>query len=516
MNAKAAERERTPGLSAESAGVVVAMRGIGMSFGATRAVDNVDLDLFAGEVHAVMGENGAGKSTLMRVLAGFFPDHDGTIAIGGAPARMTSPAAARDHGVALVHQELSLLPELTVAENIYLGREPPARLPGFVSRRVIERLAARDLAECGVAIDARTRVDHLSIAERQLVEIVKGVSANPRVLILDEPTSSLTVTEVEELFAIVRRLAAKGTSIVYISHKLDEIFALTDRITVLRDGRKVSGAPTPEWTEQGLVRAMVGRDLSALFPHTPAAPGDVRLAVDGLARKGSFGPVSFSLGAGEIVGMYGIIGAGRTEVAEALYGLSPADAGSIAVDGSARTIRSPRAALAAGIAMSPEDRHARGLVPMLPVGENLSMSALPLFSVAGFVNRRRERVAIQEFLKTLLVRARSAAQEVSSLSGGNQQKVVIGRALMPRPRVLILDEPTRGIDIVAKAEVHGIVDRLAHQGLAVLLISSELPEILGMSDRILVMRNGRIVGEVPRAGASEERLVAMAAGARHD
>nr|HMN86321.1 sugar ABC transporter ATP-binding protein [Bauldia sp.] len=340
MNAKAAERERTPGLSAESAGVVVAMRGIGMSFGATRAVDNVDLDLFAGEVHAVMGENGAGKSTLMRVLAGFFPDHDGTIAIGGAPARMTSPAAARDHGVALVHQELSLLPELTVAENIYLGREPPARLPGFVSRRAIERLAARDLAECGVAIDARTRVDHLSIAERQLVEIVKGVSANPRGLILDEPTSSLTVTEVEELFAIVRRLAAKGTSIVYISHKLDEIFALTDRITVLRDGRKVSGAPTPEWTEQGLVRAMVGRDLSALFPHTPAAPGDVRLAVDGLARKGSFGPVSFSLGAGEIVGMYGIIGAGRTEVAEALYGLSPADAGSIAVDGEARAIRS--------------------------------------------------------------------------------------------------------------------------------------------------------------------------------
>jgi len=517
MTAKPAERavEQTPPWAAAE-GVVVALRGIGKNFGATRAVDNVDLDLFAGEVHGLIGENGAGKSTLMRILAGFFPDHEGTIAVGGVPVDMTSPAEARDHGVVLVHQELSLLPELTVAENIYLGREPRGILPGFVSRGAIERLAARDLAECGVAIDARTRIDHLSIAERQLVEIVKGVSANPQVLILDEPTSSLTVTEIEELFAIVRRLAAKGTAIVYISHKLDEIFALTDRITVLRDGRKVSSAPTAEWTEHGLVRAMVGRDLSALFPHTPVAPGAVRLTVEGLARKGAFGPVSFSLRTGEIVGLYGIIGAGRTEVAEAVFGLSPADAGAILVDGEPRTIRSPRAALAAGIAMSPEDRHARGLVPMLSVGENLSMSALPLFTVAGFINRRSERSAVREFLKTLLVRARSPAQEVSALSGGNQQKVVIGRALMPRPRVLILDEPTRGIDVVAKAEVHGIIDRLAHAGLAVLLISSELPEILGMSDRILVMRNGRIAGEVPRAEASEERLVAMAAGARHD
>jgi ABC-type sugar transport system ATPase subunit len=411
---------------------------------------------------------------------------------------------------------LSLLPELTVAENIYLGREPRTFLPGFVSRSAIERLARRDLAECGVAIDAGTKVDHLSIAERQLVEIVKGVSAAPRVLILDEPTSSLTVTEIEELFAIARSLAAKGTSIVYISHKLDEIFALTDRVTVLRDGRKVATAPTSEWTEASLVRAMVGRDLSALFPHTPATLGAVRLAVSGLARRGSFGPVSLTLRAGEIVGLYGIIGAGRTELAEALFGLAPADSGTIEVDGLRRTIRSPRAALAAGIAMSPEDRHARGLVPMLSVGENLSMSALALFTSAGFVNRRSERNSVAQFLKVLLVRARSASQEISALSGGNQQKVVIGRSLMPGPRVLLLDEPTRGIDVVAKAEVHASIDRLAHEGLAVLLISSELPEILGMSDRILVMRNGRVVGEVPKADASEERLVAMAAGARHD
>ncbi|HZP21631.1 MAG TPA: sugar ABC transporter ATP-binding protein, partial [Bauldia sp.] len=409
-----------------------------------------------------------------------------------------------------------LLPELTVAENIYLGREPRTALPGFISRSAIERLARRDLAECGVAIDAAAKVDHLSIAERQLVEIVKGVSAAPRVLILDEPTSSLTVTEIGELFAIARRLAARGTAIVYISHKLDEIFALTDRVTVLRDGRKVATATTGEWTEAALVRAMVGRDLSALFPHTPATPGPVRLAVAGLARRGSFGPVSFALRAGEIVGLYGIIGAGRTELAEALFGLAPADSGTIEVDGRALSIRSPRAALAAGIAMSPEDRHARGLVPMLAVGENLSLSALALFTSGGFVNRRAERASVEQFLKALLVRARSASQEVAALSGGNQQKVVIGRSLMPGPRILLLDEPTRGIDVVAKAEVHASIDRLAHDGLAVLLISSELPEILGMSDRILVMRNGLIVGEVARADAGEERLVAMAAGARHD
>jgi rhamnose transport system ATP-binding protein len=493
--------------------VVAELHEIGKSFGATRAVDGVSLELRLGEVHGLVGENGAGKSTLMRVLAGFFPDHDGRITIGGEPAQMTSPAEARAHGVVLVHQELSLLPELTVAENIYLGREPQGALRGFISRAAIERLAQRELSVCGVAIDAAAKVDRLSIAERQLVEIVKGVSAEPRILILDEPTSSLTVNEIEELFSIVHRLAAKGTAIVYISHKLDEIFALTDRVTVLRDGRKVASAPTSEWTQGALVRAMVGRDLSALFPHTPAITGTVLLDVRGLARRGSFGPVTFSLRAGEIVGLYGIVGAGRTELAEGLFGLAPADAGTIRVDGREIAMRSPRVALAAGVAMSPEDRHARGLIPMLSIGENLSLSALSRFVVAGFVNRRAEHMKVLQYLKVLLVRATSVSQEVSTLSGGNQQKVVIGRSLMPDPKVLILDEPTRGIDVVAKAEVHGTIDRLAREGLAVLLISSELPEILGMSDRVLVMRNGRIVGEVSRSEASEERLVGLAAGA---
>jgi ABC-type sugar transport system ATPase subunit len=496
---------------------VVALRRIAKGFGATRAVDGVDLDINAGEVHAIVGENGAGKSTLMRVLAGSFADYDGSIVVAGEEVAVASPAQARALGIALVHQELSLLPELTVAENIFLGREPRARLPGFIGRSSIERAAKHVLDECGIDIDPSVKVDHLSIAERQLVEIVKGVAASPRVLALDEPTSSLTTREVRELFTIVRRLVAtKRTAIVYISHKLDEVFKVAQRVTVLRDGRKVASAPIGEWTEASLVRAMVGRDLSTLFPHSPASLGAARLEVSEFSRRGVFGPLSFAIRAGEIVGLYGIIGAGRSELAEALFGLEPADTGMIRVDGQPVAIRSPAKALAAGIAMSPEDRHARGLVPMLSVGVNLSLSTLPQLASAGFVRRRAEQDMIGRFLRTLLVRAQSPGQEVAALSGGNQQKVVLGRSLMPGPKVLILDEPTRGIDVVAKAEVHGIVDRLAHQGLAVLFISSELPEILGMSDRILVMRSGVLVASLERRQASEERLVALAAGARHD
>jgi ABC-type sugar transport system ATPase subunit len=416
--------------------------------------------------------------------------------------------------VVLVHQELSLLPELSVAENVLLGREPGARLPGFLGRRALGGRALRHLRDCGVALDPAAKVERLSIAERQLVEIVKGVAAEPRILILDEPTSSLTVRETRELLALVARLAARGVAVVYISHKLDEILAVSDRVTVLRDGRVVGSAATAAWTEPALVRAMVGRDLSALFPRTPCtAPGPARLEVGGLGRASAFRPLSFSVRAGEIVGLYGMVGAGRTAVAEALFGLAPADGGTVAVDGRPVAIRSPAAAIAAGIAMVPEDRHARGLVPMMRVGENLSLAALPRLTTAGFVRRGAERAAVARFLKALLVRAASPAQEVSGLSGGNQQKVVLGRSLMPGPRVLILDEPTRGIDVVAKAEVHATIDRLAREGLAVLLISSELPEILGMSDHVLVMREGALVGELGRAEAGEERLVALATGA---
>jgi ABC-type sugar transport system ATPase subunit len=493
---------------------LVSLRGIAMRFGATRAVDGVDLDLDAGEIHGLIGENGAGKSTLMRVLAGFFDDYEGAIFIEGRETDIASPADARREGVALVHQELSLLPEFTVAENIFLGCEQGGVLPGTVSFARMRREAQRALSECGVSVDPAAKVESLSIAERQLVEIVKGVALAPRVLILDEPTSSLTIHEVQELFAILRRLALRGTAIVYISHKLDEIFAITDRVTVLRDGLKVATALTGEWTESTLVRAMVGRHLSALFPHVPSPPGTARLEVRGLMSRGAFGPVSFALRSGEILGLYGIIGAGRSELAMALFGLAPVDGGSILLDGDEALIRSAAAALRAGIAFVPEDRHRMGLAPMLSVSTNMSLSALPLLTTLGFVRRTAEQANVASLQRRLLLRARSPMQEAGSLSGGNQQKVVLGRALMPGPRILILDEPTRGIDVVAKAEVHGVIDSLAREGLCVLLISSEIPEILGMSDRILVMREGLIVGEAARGEATEELLVGLAAGAR--
>ena len=498
--------------AARSGESLVQLRGVAMRFGATRAVDEVDLDLKGGEVHGLIGENGAGKSTLMRVLAGFFDDYEGAISIDGRQVDIASPAHSRREGIALVHQELSLLPEFTVAENIFLGREPRGRVPGSVSFSRMNREAEHALFGCGIELPPTAKVANLSIAERQLVEIVKGVAFAPRVLILDEPTSSLTIREVRQLFAVVRRLAARGAAVVYISHKLDEVFAIADHITVMRDGRKVASAGTKEWTEQAIVRAMVGRDLSSLFPHAPATPGATRLEVRNLNREGTFGPVSFALRAGEIVGLYGIVGAGRSELAEALFGLAPADEGEILVDGRLRAIRSAGSALKAGVALVPEDRRRMGLAPMLSVSTNMSLSALALLTTLGFVNRAAEKAEVLELLKRLLVRAWGPSQEVGSLSGGNQQKVVLGRSLMPGPKILILDEPTRGIDVVAKAEVHGVIDFLAREGLCVLLISSELPEIMGMCDRILVMREGKLVGEATREQATEELLVGTRCG----
>ncbi|KRT76144.1 MAG: ribose import ATP-binding protein RbsA 1, ribose transport system ATP-binding protein [Armatimonadetes bacterium CSP1-3] len=493
-------------------GIVVRMRQITKIFPGTVAVNRVDLDIRAGEIHGVVGENGAGKSTLMRVLAGLYPDYTGDIEIGGQVVRLTNPRQARELGVALVHQELSLVPELTVADNIFLGREPYARIPGLISRSAAEAQARGLLRDIGIHLNPAAKVDRLSVAERQLVEIAKGVSLNPRVLILDEPTSSLTYQEIRELFRVIRGLAAKGTAIVYISHKLDEVFAVADRVTVLRDGHRVATAPIMEWTEAGLIQAMVGRDLSTLFPRSEVEVRDVRLEVRHLGRRGAFRHISFQVRGGEVVGLYGLIGSGRSEVAEAIYGLTPADEGEILVDGMSVLIRTPRDAISHGIAMTPEDRRLRGLVSMLSLRTNLSLRALRLLSRLGFVDQSRERAEVDRMIHALGIRTVSQTTEVANLSGGTQQKVVIGRWLMVPPKVLILDEPTRGIDVGAKAEVHAIIDGLAGDGLAVLLISSELPEILGMSDRILVMKNGTLGDEFSRREATEERIMAVAAG----
>ena len=492
---------------------IVRLQGISKRFGGTLAVNHVDLDIYPGEVHGLVGENGAGKSTLMRVLAGFYPDYEGQIVIGGSMARLTNPRQAMGLGIALVHQELSLVPELSVAENIFLGREQPSAVPGFIGRRRAEELAERILLELEAGVSPKARIRQLSIAKQQLVEIAKGVSMESKVLILDEPTSSLTAPEIKDLFKIIRTLKQRGAAIVYISHKLAEVFEIADHITVLRDGVKLETRPTRQWDETGLVRAMVGRELERFFSNTHAyAPTEVALEVSQLGRPPYFTDVSFKVYRSEVLGIYGLIGAGRTELAEAIAGLAPAQSGQIYLAGRPVRIRSPQDAIAHEIALVPEDRRTLGLVSSLDVRTNLSLPILRRLSALGFVKRSEELELVRRKVKELEIRVPSLRALVTALSGGNQQKVVLGKWLSANPKVLILDDPTRGIDVGAKAEIRAIIDRLAGEGRAVILISSELPEIIGMSDRVLVMREGRLVGEFSRAECRDEVLGACAAG----
>jgi ABC-type sugar transport system ATPase subunit len=490
----------------------VELRGVRKHFAGAVALAGVDLELRAGEVHALVGENGAGKSTLMRVLAGLHGDYRGEIRVGGGPARLASPARAAALGIALVHQELSLVPEMSVAENVFLGREPQGRLPGLVDFRAMERGAEALLAELGVRLPVREKVARLGAGARQLVEIAKGLSQEPRILILDEPSSSLSRAETGELLARVRALRARGTAVVYVSHKLDEVLAVADRITVLRDGARVASRPVAEWSEEALVRAMVGRDLKRLYPRTRPAPGEVVLRVEGLARPGRFRGVTFSLRRGEVLGLAGLVGAGRSDLAQALFGLPPAKSGAIALGGAPVRIRAPADAMALGIALVPEDRLRQGLVPRLSVRENVSLASLGALSRLQWMAAGRERAAVAGIAGRVGLAPGATELPVRRLSGGNQQKVVVARWMLRRPRILILDEPTRGVDVGAKAEIHALVDRLAGEGAAVLLVSSDLPEVLGMSDRVLVMRQGRIAAELSREKASEESVLAAATG----
>jgi ABC-type sugar transport system ATPase subunit len=496
-----------PGVSHGWSRPPVRMVQIGKSFLGTQAVRGVDLDVNAGEVHAIVGENGAGKSTLMRVLAGSYSDYSGDIYVDNRPERIETPRRARELGFALVHQELSLVPELSVAENMFLGREARAKIPGFIDRRAAEERAGAILQEIEVRISPRERVGALSLAKQQLVEIAKGVSTEPRVLILDEPTSSLTKPEIDDLFRVVRSAREKGVSILYISHKLPEIFALADCITVMRDGRKLSSRPVGSWSEPELVREMVGRSLAEFFPrqHGSIEPAPT-LEVRSLSQAPYFADASFLVRRGEVVGIYGLIGAGRTRLGKALFGLARADSGEIRVNGVTRRIRTPAQGVSAGIAFVPEDRRLQGLVHGLGVGANLTLARLKQLCTAWFVRRGDEQALAESNIRDLNIRAASTRTPVSTLSGGNQQKVVLGKWLNTEPAILILDEPTRGIDVGAKTEVRQKIDALAANGMAVLLISSDLPEIMGMSDRILVMRSGRIVAEFARSQFTEEAI----------
>ncbi len=488
--------------------------GISKSFGATHALRDVSLQLASGEVHALVGENGAGKSTLVKILAGIHQPDTGVVRLDGEEVEITGPARARALGIAVVHQEPRLFPDLTVAENVFLGHAPSGPF-GTIDWRATRRSAQRLFDELGVRFDVGAPVRGLSMADQQLIEIAKSLSVEARVLILDEPTASLSAHEVERLFAIVRRLRDRGVAILFVSHRLDEVFELCDRATVFRDGQHVITTDTRALSTADLVRHMVGRAVS-LFPKIETAAGDVLLDVRHLSRAGAFRDVSFSVRAGEIVGFAGLVGAGRTEIARVLFGIDRPDSGEVVLAGMPISFRSPSEAMTRGIAYLPEDRHQQGLILDFSIAQNVTLPILPRLFPRLFLRTAAERRVAGEYTGQLQVRMTGVDQLVGALSGGNQQKVVLAKWLASRPRVLILDEPTRGIDIGAKVEVHRIISDLAASGLGVILISSDLPEILAMSDRIVVLHEGRVSAEIARPDATEEEVMFAATGSRGD
>ncbi|WP_329181581.1 sugar ABC transporter ATP-binding protein [Streptomyces sp. NBC_01477] len=494
--------ERTP---------VLALEGVSKSFGAVRALRGVSLELYAGEAHALAGENGAGKSTLIKTLAGVHRPDAGTVLLDGAPVVFHGPADARDAGVAVIYQEPTLFPDLSVAENIFVGRQP-RRSFGRVDHQAVRKAAAGLFQRLGVDLDPDRPARGLSIADQQLVEIAKALSFEARVLIMDEPTAALTGSEVARLFGVVKALRADGAAVLFISHRLEEIFALCQHVTTLRDGGWIASEPVDTLTEDELVRRMVGRDLDELYPKQDTAVGEVALSVSRLTREGVFTDVSFDVRHGEIVGLAGLVGAGRSEVARAVFGVDRWDAGEVRIDGRPLRPGAPSLAMNAGLALVPEDRRAQGLVMEMSIERNINLTGLRGTSRAGLMNRGAERSRAVDWAVRLQVKYARLADVVGTLSGGNQQKVVLAKWLATGPRVLIVDEPTRGIDVGTKAEVHRLLSRLAADGVAVLMISSDLPEILGMADRVLVMHEGRLAAEIPRADATEESVMAAATG----
>ncbi len=488
------------------------LTGISKSFAGLRALRAVSFDLKAGEVHALVGENGAGKSTLVRVVTGAHAPEEGTIEIGGRLIDSLDPVKARSLGVAAIYQQPALFPELSVAEDIALGLEPPG------SWRVVRWRHRRDQARrlldrIGAKIEADTEVGHLTMPQQQLVEIARALGANARILIMDEPTASLADAEVEHLFRVVAELKAEGVGIVYISHRLEELPRVADRVTALRDGSLVGTREMGEVDRGTLIRMMVGRDLSAIFPKVEVPRGEVVLDVRGLGCSATgVKDVTFQVREGEMLGLAGLIGSGRTELARVLFGLTPADSGTITLDGERVSIRSPGEAIEMGLAYLPEDRRRHGVILEMSVAANATLATLQTISNLGMLDFRKERVVAQGLAKRLGVKATSVDEPVGNLSGGNQQKVALARWLNSDPSVLILDEPTQGVDVGAKAEIHRLMGELAAKGLAIVMISSEMPEILGMSDRIAVMHGGTIVGTLDRELATQEALLELALG----
>ncbi|WP_424952581.1 sugar ABC transporter ATP-binding protein [Deinococcus sp.] len=482
------------------------------SFGPVQALRGVSLALYGGEAHALLGENGAGKSTLVKILAGVHRPDGGGLTVGGRPQHFHGPADAREAGIAVIYQEPTLFPDLSVAENVLMGRQPLARL-GRIDARAMQAQVAAILTDLGVHLDPARLVRGLSIADQQLVEIAKALSLNAQILIMDEPTAALTLAETDRLFRVVRSLRARGAAVLFITHRLEEVFSECQRVTVMRDGAWVSSGPVEGYTPDSVVRQMVGRDLGDLYPASTALPGEPMLEVRGLSSPGLFEDISFTVRKGEIVGLAGLVGAGRSEVARAIFGIDPR-AGEVKIGGHVIAPHSPQAVMAAGLGLVPEDRRQQGLVMEMSTERNANLAILNRLKSGLLMNRAAERASAHDWTSRLRLKAHRLTDPVSSLSGGNQQKVVLAKWLATGPRVLIVDEPTRGIDVGAKAEVHRTLSELAASGLAVLMISSDLPEVLGMAGRILVMREGRLVGELSWEQASEEGVMSLATGQR--
>jgi len=484
--------------------------GLGKTYGGVHALAQVDLSLARGEIHALLGENGAGKSTFIKCLSGAVRPDGGAVRVDGVPLPPGDLRAAEAAGIVALHQESTAFPHLNAVDNIFVGREPRRAL-GLLDRPRMAREARALLERLGETLDLHRPLEELPLAQRQMVGLARALSHQSRLLILDEPTASLSARETQTLFRILRQLQAEGVAVLYISHRLEEVYALASRMTILRDGRWVGTYPLAEVSQDELVRRMVGRELlEEERQETAGTEGATLLDVRGLTRTGQFEDVSLSVRAGEIVGLAGLVGAGRSEVAGAIFGIEAPTAGTVTVAGEALPPGSVPAALARGVALVPEDRQHQGLVLPLSVGQNLLLAVQGSLTAAGFRAPRREQALVTDLMRRLAVKSAGLDVPANTLSGGNQQKLSLGKWLATQPRVLLLDEPTRGVDVGAKAEVYRLIRRLARDGMATLVISSDLPEILALSDRILVMREGRIAGEMPRAGATEEKILALA------
>ncbi|MBY3443532.1 sugar ABC transporter ATP-binding protein [Rhizobium laguerreae] len=490
---------------------LLSAEGVRKEFPGVVALDDVQFRLKRASVHALMGENGAGKSTLMKILAGIYTPDKGDIRLKGIEIRLKSPLDALENGIAMIHQELNLMPFMTVAENIWIRREPKNRL-GFIDHGVMHRMTEELFARLNISIDPDIEVRHLSVANRQMVEIAKAVSYNSDVLIMDEPTSALTEREVEHLFSIIHDLKAQGIGIVYITHKMNELFEIADEFSVFRDGRYIGTHASTDVTRDDIIRMMVGREITQMFPKEEVPIGEVVLSVKDLCLKGVFNNISFEVRAGEILGVAGLVGSGRSNVAETLFGVTPASSGSVELYGKPVTISSPTEAIRNRMAFLTEDRKDTGCLLILDILENMQIAVLQdRYVKGGFVQQGAVEATCEDMAKKLRVKTPNLYERVENLSGGNQQKVLIGRWLLTNPRILILDEPTRGIDVGAKAEIHRLVTEMARDGVAVVMISSEMPEVLGMSDRIMVMHEGRVTGFLNRDEATQIKVMELAA-----